>query len=301
MTNRIPTNADTNGVVELVLAAPVLLYAGRRFFVHGWNELRHLGPGMNSLVMIGASAAFLYSVLVLIVPSIFPAGTATTYFEAAGVIVTLILLGRLLEAIARGRTSEAIRKLVRLQPDTARVIRDGEEIEIAIAEVVLDDLVAVRPGERVPIDGVVTDGDIRRAVLANENPAELCSADVMTVGPRQLCGRIHDPRRAGAGIESLRRRGCRRHRKQGRRVHAVRHPHRRRYHVEPHRSHGRRSAKLETADPATGRSHRRRVRALGDGRFRYRLRRLARLRAAAGAQLRRCCRDRRNKVTAGTQ
>ena len=176
---------------ELVLAAPVLLYAGRRFFVHGWNELRHLGPGMNSLVMIGASAAFLYSVLVLIVPSIFPAGTATTYFEAAGVIVTLILLGRLLEAIARGRTSEAIRKLVRLQPDTARVIRDGEEIEIAIAEVVLDDLVAVRPGERVPIDGVVTDGDsyVDESMITGEPvPVSKASGDEVVGGTVNKAG-----------------------------------------------------------------------------------------------------------------
>jgi len=145
--------------LELVLAAPVLLWAGRRFFVHGWAEIRHLGPGMNSLVMLGAGAAFLYSVFALAVPSIFPAGTAKTYFEAAGVIVTLILIGRLLEAVARGRTSEAIRKLMRLQPETARVIRDGEEHEVAFDAIVLGDVIAVRPGERVPIDGVVSDGE----------------------------------------------------------------------------------------------------------------------------------------------
>ena len=145
--------------IELILAAPVLLWAGRRFFVHGWAEIRHLGPGMNSLVMLGASAAFLYSIFALAVPSIFPAGTAKTYFEAAGVIVTLILIGRLLEAIARGRTSEAIRKLMWLRPETARVIRDGEEFEVAFDAIVLGDIVAVRPGERVPIDGVVSDGE----------------------------------------------------------------------------------------------------------------------------------------------
>ena len=145
-------------VVELVLATPVLFYAGRRFYVHGWTELRHLNPGMNSLVMLGASAAYFYSLLALLVPAAFPAGTATAYFEAAGVIVSLILLGRLLEAVARGRTSEAIRRLVQLQVRTARVIRDGAGIEVPIEEVVVGDLVLVRPGERLPVDGVVTEG-----------------------------------------------------------------------------------------------------------------------------------------------
>ncbi len=144
--------------VELVLATPVLFYAGRRFYVHGWTELRHLNPGMNSLVMLGASAAYFYSLLALLVPTAFPAGTATAYFEAAGVIITLILLGRLLEAVARGRTSEAIRKLMRLQARTARVIRDGAEIEVPIEAVVTGNLVLVRPGERVAVDGVVTEG-----------------------------------------------------------------------------------------------------------------------------------------------
>ena len=144
--------------IEMVLATPVLFYTGRRFYVHGWAELRHLNPGMNSLVMLGASAAYFYSVLALVVPAAFPEGTATAYFEAAGVIVTLILLGRLLEAIARGRTSEAIRKLMRLQAGTARVIRDGAEIEVPIEDVVTGDLVLVRPGERVAVDGVVTEG-----------------------------------------------------------------------------------------------------------------------------------------------
>ncbi|MCY4551833.1 MAG: heavy metal translocating P-type ATPase [Defluviicoccus sp.] len=145
--------------LELLLAAPVVLWAGRRFFVHGWAELRHWAPGMNSLVMMGASAAMLYSTLALALPSIFPAGTAKSYFEAAGVIVTLILLGRLLEAIARGRTSAAIRKLMQLQPDTARVVRGDGETEIPVNAVMLDDVVVVRPGERVPIDGAVIDGE----------------------------------------------------------------------------------------------------------------------------------------------
>ena len=144
--------------IEFLLATPVLFYAGWRFYRTGWAELRHLSPGMNSLVMLGSSAAYFYSLLALIVPQIFPAGTATTYFEAAGVIVTLILLGRFLEAIAKGRTSQAIKRLMQLQVKTARVVRAGAEIEIAIEQVVAGDMVHVRPGERVPVDGVVTEG-----------------------------------------------------------------------------------------------------------------------------------------------
>ena len=144
--------------VELVLATPVLVYAGRRFFVLGWNEMRHASPGMNSLVMLGAGAAYLYSAVALLAPWAFPDGTATTYFEAAGVIVTLILLGRLFEAIARGRTSEAIKGLIRLQPKSARTLRDGKAIDVPIDQVIVGDIVQVRPGERVPVDGMVTAG-----------------------------------------------------------------------------------------------------------------------------------------------
>ena len=144
--------------VEFALATPVQFYAGRRFYALGWSELKHLNPGMNSLVMLGTSAAYLYSVLALLVPGVFPEGAATTYFEAAGVIITLILLGRFLEAIARGRTSEAIRKLMGLQPKTAHVVRDGVEAAVPIEDVILNDVVVVRPGERIPVDGVVIAG-----------------------------------------------------------------------------------------------------------------------------------------------
>jgi Cu+-exporting ATPase len=144
--------------LQLLLATPVLLWAGRRFVVHGWSELRHLAPGMNSLVIIGASAAWLYSSLVLILPGLFPPGTANLYFEASAVIVTLILLGRYLEAIAKGRTSDAIRRLVRLQPKEARILREDGEVAIPVQAVVPGDLVLVRPGERIPVDGVVVEG-----------------------------------------------------------------------------------------------------------------------------------------------
>jgi len=144
--------------VEWVLATPVLFVAGGRFFRQAWAELRHVNPGMSTLVALGASAAYFYSVAVLLAPGIFPEGTAGSYFEAAGVIVTLILLGRFLEAIAKGRTSEAIKKLMQLQAKTARVLRGGEEVEIPIDAVVVGDEITVRPGERLAVDGVVVEG-----------------------------------------------------------------------------------------------------------------------------------------------
>lgn len=146
------------GWIEFLLATPVQIYAGRRFYRAGWTELSHLNPGMNSLVMLGSSAAYFYSVLALLAPGIFPAGTAKFYFEAAGVIVTLILVGRYLEAVAKGRTSAAIRTLMRLQVKTARIRRNGAEIEVPVEEVASGDVVLVRPGERLPVDGRVVDG-----------------------------------------------------------------------------------------------------------------------------------------------
>ena len=145
--------------LELLLATPVVFYAGRRFFRGGVAELRHGSPGMNTLVMFGTSAAYFYSVLALLAPGLFPEGTAHTYFEAAAVIVTLILLGKYLEAVAKGRTSEAVRKLLELGAKQARVVRDGQEVELPISAVVPGDLIRVRPGERVPTDGEVIEGE----------------------------------------------------------------------------------------------------------------------------------------------
>ncbi len=144
--------------IEWLLATPVQFYAGRRFYSGGWAELKHLNPGMNSLVMIGSSAAYFYSVLALLAPGLFPAGTDVTYFEAAGVIITLILVGRYFEHIAKGRTSEAIKKLLQLQAKTARVLREGKTEEVPVDAVVPGDLILVRPGERLAVDGEVVEG-----------------------------------------------------------------------------------------------------------------------------------------------
>ena len=145
--------------LECLLASAVLLFAGRRFYQLGWAELRHFSPGMNSLIMLGSFAAWSYSFLVLLLPGLFPAGTAHLYFEAAAVIVTLILLGKYFEEKAKGRTSEAIKKLVRLQPKTARIEQNGKSEEIALDAVIPGDTVLVRPGERIPVDGVLLAGE----------------------------------------------------------------------------------------------------------------------------------------------
>ncbi len=145
--------------VQFILATLVLAFPGRRFYEKGFPALIRLAPDMNSLVAVGTSAAYLYSVVATFTPDLLPAGTVNVYFEAAAVIVTLILLGRYLEARAQGRTSQAIRRLAGLQPKTARVRRGQGNIEIDIAEVVPGDVVEVRPGERVPVDGEVVSGE----------------------------------------------------------------------------------------------------------------------------------------------
>jgi Au+-exporting ATPase len=144
--------------IQFVLASLVLFGSGLRFFRHGVPTLLRGAPDMNSLVALGTSAAWGYSVIATFIPSVLPSGTANVYYEAAAIIVTLILLGRFLEARAKGRTSQAIKRLVGLQARTARVRRDGQSVEIAIGEVQLGDLVEVRPGERIPVDGDVVEG-----------------------------------------------------------------------------------------------------------------------------------------------
>ncbi len=144
--------------LQFVLASLVLFGPGRVFFVKGWPALRRGAPDMNALVMVGTFAAWGYSSVATFVPAILPAGSVHVYFEAVGVIVTLVLLGRWLEARAKGRSNAAIARLVGLQPRTARVMRDGQEIETEAADLIVGDVVRVRPGERVASDGVVVTG-----------------------------------------------------------------------------------------------------------------------------------------------
>lgn len=143
---------------QFVLTTLVLAIPGRRFYLKGIPALLRLAPDMNSLVAVGTAAAYLYSVVATFAPGLLPEGTVNVYYEAAAVIVALILLGRFLEARAKGRTSEAIKRLVGLQAKMARVLREGQIVEVPISEVIEGDLVEVRPGERIPVDGEVLEG-----------------------------------------------------------------------------------------------------------------------------------------------
>lgn len=145
-------------LISFVLASFVLFVPGLIFFRKGVPALLRRAPDMNSLVVLGASAAWAFSTVATFAPQWLPEGTANIYFEAAAVIVTLILVGRWIEARAKGQTSQAIRRLMSMQAKTARVLRDGVEQDVPIDSVKAGDLVAVRPGERVPVDGVVTEG-----------------------------------------------------------------------------------------------------------------------------------------------
>ncbi|NTZ59713.1 copper-translocating P-type ATPase [Agrobacterium tumefaciens] len=144
--------------LQFALTTLVLFGPGLRFFKKGIPALLWLAPDMNSLVVLGTAAAWGFSVVATFVPEILPRGTANVYYEAAAVIVTLILLGRFLEARAKGRTSEAIKRLVGLQAKSARVMRNGETIDVPLQDVATGDVIVVRPGEKVPVDGLVLDG-----------------------------------------------------------------------------------------------------------------------------------------------
>ncbi len=147
-------------VVLWILSTPVQFWAGWPFYRGAWAALRHRTSDMNTLIAVGTSAAYLYSVGLILFPGFFEArGVAReVYFDTSTIIVTLILFGRYLEAVARGRTSAAIRKLIGLQPRLARIVRGGREMEVPVADVGPGDLVVVRPGEKVPVDGVIRSG-----------------------------------------------------------------------------------------------------------------------------------------------
>jgi Cu+-exporting ATPase len=143
----------------LVLATPVQFWAGRRFYRGAWGALRHGQADMNTLVVMGTSAAYIYSVVATLAPQLFAAGRADVYFDTSALIITLILLGRLLEARAKGRTNEAIKKLAGLRAKTARVVRDEGEVDVPVEDVRIGDVVIVRPGEKIAVDGRIVSGE----------------------------------------------------------------------------------------------------------------------------------------------
>jgi P-type Cu+ transporter len=149
-----------NPWVQLVLTIPIQFWCGLSFYSNAWKAFKRHTATMDTLVVLGTSTAFIYSLLTTLFPNMFTSGglRADVYYEASSVIITLILLGKLLESRARKQTGEAIRKLVGLQPKTARLIRNGQEVDIPIESVQIGDMVLVRPGEKIPVDGEVIDG-----------------------------------------------------------------------------------------------------------------------------------------------
>jgi Au+-exporting ATPase len=144
--------------LQFVLTTLVILFPGRRFYIKGFPALLRLAPDMNSLVALGTLAAYMYSLVATFEPGLLPLGTVNVYYEAVAVIVTLILSGQFLEARAKGRTTQAIQRLVGMQARVAHVVRDGRVVETPIADVMAGDFIEVRPGERVPVDGEVIEG-----------------------------------------------------------------------------------------------------------------------------------------------
>lgn len=166
--------------LQLALTTPVILWCGAQFFVSAWKGLKHFSANMDTLVALGTGAAFLYSLVVTTWPSVITTagvshgamhGMAPVYYEAAAVIIVLILLGKYFEARATGQTTAAIKRLMGMQPKTARVVRNGVESDIAIEQVVIGDIVLVRPGEKIPVDGKVQGGEssIDESMLTGES------------------------------------------------------------------------------------------------------------------------------------
>jgi Cu+-exporting ATPase len=167
----------------LALITPVMFFTGWPIHRTGWLALAHRSPDMNSLITLGAGAAFLYSLVVTVVPAVAPAKVRGTYYEEVGFILTLILLGRLIEVRAKAGTGEAIRSLLGLRARTALVVRDGTEAELPVEEVVPGDVVLVRPGDKVPVDGTVLQGSsaVDESMLTGEPlPVEKGPGDEVT-------------------------------------------------------------------------------------------------------------------------
>jgi Cu+-exporting ATPase len=185
----------TEPFLQLAFATPVQFYAGWPFYRGAWKVLRHRATDMNTLIAVGTSAAYFYSLAAILFPGFFTAAgidpATALYFDTAAVIVTLILLGRFLEARARSHTSDAIRRLVGLAPRTARVIREGAERDVPIEDVVRGDIVLVRPGERVPVDGIVREGSsaVDESMVTGESmPVTKRSGDEVVGGTLNASG-----------------------------------------------------------------------------------------------------------------
>ncbi|RDK82509.1 UNVERIFIED_ORG: Cu+-exporting ATPase [Idiomarina abyssalis] len=176
-----------------ILTLGVLYFSGKHFFVGAWQSFKNHSANMDTLIALGTGTAWLYSMVVVLVPHLVPEMARHVYFEASAMIIGLINLGLALELKARGRTSEAIKRLIGLQAKTARVVRDDKQLDIPIEEVLKDDVVRVRPGEKIPVDGEVTEGHtaIDESMLTGEPmPVEKAVGDTVAAGTINKSGSI---------------------------------------------------------------------------------------------------------------
>jgi Cu+-exporting ATPase len=174
-----------------ILTVPIMAYVGRRFFSGAWTAFRHRDATMDTLVAVGTGSAWLYSTVAVLFPGLFPEGTAHPFYEATAVVITLVMLGQALEARAKGKTSKALRRLMDLRPRTARVVRGGEEVEIPAQDVRVGELVVVRPGERVPVDGEISEGQstLDESMMTGESlPVEKTVGDGVVGGTLNQAG-----------------------------------------------------------------------------------------------------------------
>jgi len=158
-------------ILSAVATLPVLFYSGYDFFTGAWAAFKHRSANMNTLIALGTGAAWLYSTFAILFPSVFPEGTSEPFYDVVAVVIALVVLGQALELRAKGQSSAAIKKLLGLQAKTARVIRDGKELDLPVEEVLVGDVIQVRPGEKVPMDGVIVEGSsaVDESMLTGES------------------------------------------------------------------------------------------------------------------------------------
>merc|ERR1712000_693260 len=190
----VETNTERlSWLVVGLLTLGVMFFSGRHFYIGAWKSFKNHSANMDTLIALGTGTAWLYSMLVVFVPDTVPLMARHVYFEATAMIIGLIDLGLALELKARGKTSEAIKRLIGLQAKTARVIRDGHDIDIPIEDVLLNDLIRVRPGERISVDGLVVEGQtsIDESMLTGEPmPIEKRKDDEVVAGTINKSGSI---------------------------------------------------------------------------------------------------------------
>lgn len=180
-------------ILLFIMTLPIMFWSGSRFFSNFWSTLKHRRADMNTLIVLGTSSAFLYSCVITLFPNYFISKgiSLNVYYDTSAVIITLILLGRLLEKRAKGKTSEAIRKLINLQVKSAHVIRDEIEIEIPFNQIQPNDIVIVRPGEKIPIDGIIIEGQstVDESMITGESlPIEKSKGDEVIGGTLNISG-----------------------------------------------------------------------------------------------------------------